>query len=256
MGVDGVQHGLERLLGLAHEEGVEERCQGSRVGRARAAGDDDRIGGGAVGSAQRNPGQVEHLEHVRVGQLGLQRDAEEVEVANRPPRFEGEEGDRLPAHRLAHVGPGAVDALGSHRRPPVHLVVEDLQRLVRYAHLVGVRIAEADDRRRLRLSNLVRLASDISRWAADRLQDGLDPPLHHRIGHQSMVAEGPRRGTKGPGPLVPRGRFVTKLARPAPVPWAPQAVRSKHAKTAPRADPWLRLSRHLPRHPEERHRHG
>ena len=39
--------------------------------------------------AQRDAGQVEHLEHVRVGQLGLQRDAEQVGLAHRPPRSRG-----------------------------------------------------------------------------------------------------------------------------------------------------------------------
>src|SRR3954453_12363199 len=49
------------------------------------------------------------FEHVRVRELRLERDAEQVDLAHRPPRLEREERQSLAAHRIGHVGPRAVD---------------------------------------------------------------------------------------------------------------------------------------------------
>ena len=79
----------EAALGLAHEEGVEERRERQRVGRARAAAEHDRVALAALARVQRHSGQVEHLEDVGVGQLVLQREAPERRVAHGLRRSRG-----------------------------------------------------------------------------------------------------------------------------------------------------------------------
>jgi hypothetical protein len=79
---------LHPLLGLPHEEGVDEVCEWHRVRRTRTASEDDRVGVGAVGAADRDLREIDQLEHVRVRELGLQRDAEQVDIAYGAPRLE------------------------------------------------------------------------------------------------------------------------------------------------------------------------
>ena len=71
----------QALLAVADDEQVDERGEQLRVLRARAAGDDQRIVERAVLGVQRDAAQVEHRQDVRVADLVLEAEAEDVELA-------------------------------------------------------------------------------------------------------------------------------------------------------------------------------
>ncbi len=126
------------LLRLADEEGVEERRQRLRVGRGRAAGDDQRIAVGPVGGAQRHAAQVEQGQDVGEGELELQREADDVEVAERRLRLERAERQGAGAQLRLHVDPRGEAALARDARVGVEDRVEDLGPQVRHADLVEI----------------------------------------------------------------------------------------------------------------------
>jgi hypothetical protein len=116
-----------------------------------------------------------------------------------PPGLEGEQRDALGPHRVGHVRPRAVDALGGERLAGVDLGVEDLQGLVGDADLVGIGIAERDQAGGLGLSHLVGLAADVPGRLLHRLQHRLDLLVKQRR-HGAMLPVG--GGTQVPGTVV------------------------------------------------------
>ena len=79
------------VLGLAKHEGVDERRERLGDKRAGAAGEHDRVVLAARLGANRDAGEVEHLEDVGVGQLVGEREAERVEFAERAAVLKAEE---------------------------------------------------------------------------------------------------------------------------------------------------------------------
>jgi hypothetical protein len=99
------------LLAVAEHGGVEEVGDRLRVERRVAAGEHDRVVLGAVAGVHRDAGQVEGVEHVRVAELGREREPEHVELAHRPVGVDGELRDAVLAHQRLEVGPHGVRAL-------------------------------------------------------------------------------------------------------------------------------------------------
>ena len=185
------------LLAVAEHGGVDEVRDGLGVERRVAAGDDDRVVLAAVGRVQRDPGEVEGVEHVGVAELGGEAQAEEVERADRAVAVDGELRDRAllvtGAHHLLHVGPHRVGALGEDPVALVEHLVEDLDALVGQADLVGVGVHQGPaDRRAARLGRLgavpvlddrVQLATDVLDGLLHRGQPGLQAREDRRDGH-------------------------------------------------------------------------
>ena len=94
--------------------------------------------------AQRDAAELEHGEQVRVGELVLQAEADDVEVA-RAARWLSSETSGRPrrAQQRLHVEPRRVDALGGDVGAAVQDVVEDLQPEVRLRDLVDLGKARA-----------------------------------------------------------------------------------------------------------------
>ena len=150
----------------------------------------------AVRRVQRHPREVERGEQVGVAQLGRERDAEHVEVAERAVAVDGElRHPRLPHQRL-EVGPDRIRPLGEGVGPLVEDLVEDHDALVRDADLVGVGVHQRPAHRQLVpggteaaavpvLGRRVQLAADVL--------DGLTDPLEQRL------EGGPDRGPAGRG---------------------------------------------------------
>ena len=67
------------------------------------SGQHDRMLVGAVGGVQRDTGEVERGEHVRVSELGREREAEDVECADRTVRIDGELRDAVLSHEGLEV---------------------------------------------------------------------------------------------------------------------------------------------------------
>ena len=120
------------LLAVAEDGRVEEVGDRLGVERRVAAGQHDRVLVAAVDRVQRDAGEVERVEHVGVAELGGEAQAEDVEVAHRAVRVDGELRDRALlvalAHDLLHVRPDGVGALGDDPVALVEHLVEDLRR--------------------------------------------------------------------------------------------------------------------------------
>ena len=216
---------LHPLLCLTHEEGVNEVCERHRVRRTRTTGEDDRVGVGEVGSANRNLREIDQLEYVRVRELGLQRDTEQVDIAHGAPRLERKQRHVVATHGVGHVRPRAVDALGRGVGAVVDQAVEDLQRLIRDPDLVRIGVGEGDLDRRIGLDGLVRLAADVARRLLDLRQKALDARLEGVLLHgQSLPgADDSSVRCRRTAPTAPcRGSAAGVPATPRPsVPRAP-----------------------------------
>ncbi len=159
------------LLTVAQHSGVDEVGDRLRVEGGVTAGDHDRRVVTPVGGVQRDAGEVEGGQHVRVAQLGGERDPQQVERADRSVRVDGELWDLVFAHHLLHVGEHGIGALGEDPVALVQDLVEDLHALVGQPHLVRVGVHQRPPHRdRVPvLDRRVELATDV-----------LDRLLHRR----------------------------------------------------------------------------
>ena len=130
------------LLAVAEEKDVDKVGQRLRVARARPARDDDIFQRRAVAAQKRHARELQHVQNIRVAQLVLQREADEVELAHRVAAFEAVERDAVFQHSLLHVDPRRKDALAPDVIDAVHQRIKDLDTEVRHADLVRIRKAE------------------------------------------------------------------------------------------------------------------
>jgi hypothetical protein len=163
-------------------------------------GDDDRVSVAPVGREQRDAGQVERGEQVRVPQFGGERHAEEVERAERPVRVDGELRYPMFAHQGFQVGPHRVGALGQDVGLFVEHLVQDLDALVRQPDLVRVRVHQrpADGRGVPVLDHRAEFAADVLDRLADPRQQRLQPAEHGLHTHNIAAYPGVSR-TRFPG---------------------------------------------------------
>ena len=188
------------------------------------AGDDDRVALVAVDGVQRDAGQVERGEHVGVAELGREGQAEQVEVADRAVRVDGELRHPVLAHQGLEVGPHGVGALGQGVGPLVEHFVQDHDALVRHADLVGVGVHQRPAHGGVPgdvplLDGGVQLAADVLDRLADLLEQRLEPAEDGLSGHPSRVG---RRGA------VPHANDAVD-----------RSARSPRRRTATRAACWL-----------------
>ena len=170
----GLQDQRRQLLfRLADEERVDERRQRLRVRRGRTARQHQRRVLAPVGGTNRQTAQVQHRQHVRVGQLVLKREADHVEVGDRRGGLQRDQRQAAGAQLGLAVEPGGEDPLA---RDPVRLVedaVEDLRAEVRHPDLVRVRERQADagaHGRRV-LADLLVLTPDVAGGLFDAVQE-------------------------------------------------------------------------------------
>ena len=78
-----VAHRRQGLFAVAQHEGVDESGHRLGVGRAGAAGQNQRIGHGSRLGRQWNSAQIEHRQHVRRAEFVLQAEADDVELPQR-----------------------------------------------------------------------------------------------------------------------------------------------------------------------------
>ncbi len=155
-----VQHGL---LAVADDRRVDEVGDRLRVEGRVTAGQDDRVVDRAVLGLQRDTGQVQRGEHVRVAKLRGEADAEHVEGLHRAVAVHRELRDAVLPHQRLQVRPYAVGALGEDPLLFVEDLVEDHDALVGQSDLVRVRVHErpADVALVPRLDRGVELSADV-----------------------------------------------------------------------------------------------
>ena len=208
------QHGL---LAVAEHGPVDELGDRLGIERGVPAGQHQRVAGPAVGRGQRDPGEIKRGQQVGVAELGREAHPEHVERAHRPVRVDGELGHVMLAHQRLKVLPDAVGALGEHALAAVEHLVENLDTLVRQAHLVGVRVHQRppDLGGVPVLDDGVQLAADV----LDRLAHEREQPFQlgvDRIGGHSLSVPMRRKPASGrpAGQLKSDGWRRTACSRP------------------------------------------
>ena len=97
----------------------------------------------ALVGAKGDAGKVKSLEDVGEDELVGEREADDVERAERSGTLEGEQGHVPFAHERGHVRPGEVGALAGHAVLLVDAPVENRDAEVGLTDLVGVRVGQA-----------------------------------------------------------------------------------------------------------------
>src|SRR5262249_51810644 len=95
----------------------------------------------AIGSSQRNAADVEHRQHVGVGELILKRKPNYVEVRERRKALYRQQRQAALPQACLHVGPRSIDPFCLPTRMFVEQAIEDLQSKMAHSDLVGVRKA-------------------------------------------------------------------------------------------------------------------
>ena len=90
-----------------------------------------------------DPAEVEHRQDVRVADLVLEREPDDVEPVQRRERLQAVERERVVAERLLEVGQRGEDALAG-PVAGVHQAVEHLEPVVAHAQRVGVGEGQAE----------------------------------------------------------------------------------------------------------------
>jgi hypothetical protein len=132
----------DRFLAVAYEKGVEELRHGRRVEGAHASPQDDGGALPALLAMKRNSGEVEHGEHVRVGQFVAQGEPENVEIACGTSGFERGQSRSRGAQVLLHVSPGGEYPLAERFPPGIEKFVEEENAQVRHPDFVDIRESE------------------------------------------------------------------------------------------------------------------
>ncbi len=133
-----------RFFGIADDGAIDKIGQRLRVEGAGPADDHQWIIETALRAAPRNAGQVEHVENVGVGELVLQREADNIEIAKRQLVLEALERLIVGPQHFLHVGPGCIAPLGSDPVSRVEVVVEDGIAEMAHADLVGIGESEGE----------------------------------------------------------------------------------------------------------------
>jgi len=136
----------DRLLPFSDEDGVEEVGEGLRVDGAGAAADDEWVAVGPVRRPERHAGQVEHCQHVGVGELVGQCDADGVELAQGSPGLKAGQGQVAGPELLLHVRPRCEGALGEEVLVGVEDMVENLEPQMGHPDIVDIGVYERDTR--------------------------------------------------------------------------------------------------------------
>ncbi len=165
----------DHVLSLADHEGVDEGRHGQGVEGAGAAGDDEGMVLPARGGAEGDAAQVQHGEDVRVGQLVLEGEADEVEVAERRARLQRGERQAAADELGLEVRPGGVAPLRDDAGLRVEDAVEDLNAEVGHADLVDVRKGQRDAQAagRAVLDDGVDFAAQVAAGLFDPGEEGL-----------------------------------------------------------------------------------
>ena len=133
------------LLPLAHHHEVHERRDRLRVReRAHAAHQDEGVLRPAVLGPQRDAGALEKAKGVDVVSLVGDREADEVEVRQRPLGLQREGLGAGPPVLGEVPGIGQEHALAHHVRERVQVAVDGLEAEVRHPHGVGVRVDQGE----------------------------------------------------------------------------------------------------------------
>ena len=130
----------------------------------------------ALAAQQGNPAQVEHGENVGVGELVLEAEADDVELAEGSERLERDERLAVLAQQRFEVDPGGVGALRVDVGAPIEQIVEDLQPGMGLGDLVDLRKGKGEaqgDVARV-LADRATLVAEVAARLFDPRKEGLE----------------------------------------------------------------------------------
>gem|GEM_PF-5373661 len=210
--LDGPEQGGQRLLAVAQDDGVQKRRERLGLERDRPAGDHDGVVRPAIGAPEGNAPQLQHGEHVGEGQLVLQREPHDGEVAEGPPGLQADEG-QLPGAQLGfQVRPSGEHAFDADARLAPQDVVEDVEAQEAHPDLVGVGKSQRDGHA-VRVGRAAVLPADVARRLLDRKQE-IGVGMLHGLGAFPAEMSGKEPGAPGSKcPILTRGGKSVKTGR-------------------------------------------
>jgi hypothetical protein len=148
-----------------------------------AARDDQRMLVRALFAAKRDAPEVEHQQHVGVRELELQREPDDVEVAQRPRGLERHQRKAALAELFLHVAPRGIGALGQGRAVAVQDPIEDLEPEVAHPDVVQVRKRQRDPRSHARPVLALRavLSAEVAHGLLDLVDEARVGVVLHRV---------------------------------------------------------------------------
>ena len=167
-----VAHNRQARLAVADHEQIDEWCEQLRVLRPRAARDHQRVIGAAIFGVKRQAPQVEHREHVRVTDLVLEREPQDVEPAERCECLETVERQPRILEPELEIRQRRERSLTRPARL-IHQAVQDLKTVMAHSERIGVgeRQANGSAGGLVVLGDAVQLAADVLGGGSDPGQD-------------------------------------------------------------------------------------
>ncbi len=144
-GDEGICHLAHDLFALADDEEIEEVSDRLDIVDAGAATDDERHVFAALACPERDTGEIEHVEDVRIDHLVLQRESEQIASRELGMRLERVERHMALAHGFGHVRPGRIGALDRRVGALVQYIVEYGEAQVAHADLVDIRQSQGPE---------------------------------------------------------------------------------------------------------------
>ena len=140
----------------------------------------------------RNTCEIEHIQHIRVDHLVLQREPEKVELCDRTAALKREKRNSPRAHLLLHINPRRIDTLCCDVRTAVQNLIENGKPEIAHADLVDIGQCKRNFavNRRPILMHGIPFTTRIPRRFQYRLQDAVIE-LHHCfiIPHTSIYTQ-------------------------------------------------------------------
>ena len=132
----------QHVLPLTQAKDVDKGRHGLGVVGAGAACNDQGTLLPSVRRAQGQPGQVQHIEHIGVGQFIAQGKADYVKPRDGVAALQPVEGKPFSAHLGLHIPPGGKDPLTPDALLLIHQSIQDAYTQVGHADLIRIRKAE------------------------------------------------------------------------------------------------------------------
>jgi len=122
-----------------------------------------------ISAVERYTAQFQHHQDIRVGELILEGEADNVEGGQRPLRLQRAKGQAALPEFPFHIRPRGIDAFAGDLRQVVQDGVKDLEAEMRHPDLIGVGEGEgkAEETARIRLPDGVQLAAGVATWFLD-----------------------------------------------------------------------------------------
>ena len=169
-------HVHDAILAVSEQHGVEGGGHRLAVPCRGSAPEDEGIVLVALVGAKGDAGKVKSLEDVGEDELVGEREADDVERAERSGALEGEQGHVPSAHERGHVRPGKVGALAGHPVLLVDAPVENRDAEVRLADLIDVGVDETRVEGAILVDDRSPLVVEIARGLLDVRQERLHEP--------------------------------------------------------------------------------